>query len=177
MKKRLLGILLIILIILLGVMIYKVNKNIPKDYYEQSYSNKDKVKTEKCEISVNSYDIRVVDSDNIEIDVDYCIKNKGSNLLDITSVCLSNLLCIDMIKSDYSKIKNYEEYFSNVNSGDTVNVKMIYYFYNVSIENIKDNFEIRNYLSKDLYVNEVKDYYSKEKLYTKYIQLGRWKDK
>lgn len=178
MKKSIFLILGLIVVALMGIRYYVVNKDVPREYYEEKYTINQWIEMEECQLRVNSYDVNIVDSMVDDITVNVSIKNTGDNIL-----CLNGSKsngpylegCNLSIGSEpacgcFSGAKKED---TEVQVGETVNAK-IRCSMGLRLDEIKDSAEIKLYLPEKRYANETESYFNKNKLYAKCVQLGEW---
>ncbi len=171
MRRAIFLTLSLIVVTLIGIRYYVVNKGIPKEYYGEKYSMNEYVKLEGCELKVNSYDVNMKGDTHTDIILNVSIKNTSDNTIDLKRSPLNeNTLSIDSIPSDMCIINNIEE-DSEIKAGETVNVEILAAFNGLYLEKINDFKEIKFYIAKKCYVNEIESYFNNGKFYAKYIEL------
>lgn len=178
MKKSIFLIFSLIVVALIGIRYYVVNKDVPREYYEEKYTINEWIGMEECELRVNSYDVNIVDSIVDDITVNVSIKNTGDNTLYLDG-SKSNIPYLAGFNLSINSepccgcFPEGKKEDAEVEVGQTVDVK-IRCSIGLMLEEIKDSAEIKFYLPAKCYANETESYFNNNKLYAKYVQLGEW---
>ncbi|MBU5317015.1 hypothetical protein KQI30_12175 [Clostridium bornimense] len=169
MKKIIICILSLLIIAIMGFQYYRVNKEIPKEYYEEKYSKDRWIKTEHEEINVEGCTVDIEKETGIvKVEVALKIKGNDSNKVLRSNLCDESILSIGMVKNDYAEITNLRE------RDGYKEIKIQYHFNGMDLDYVKSSDEIRLYLAKSMYEDEVVSNFKNKKLYAKYISLGVW---
>lgn len=170
MKKIIICILSLLIIAVMGFQYYRVNKEIPKEYYEEKYSKDHWIKTEHEEINVEGCTVDIEKETGIvKVEVALKIKGNDSDKVLRSYLCEQSVLGIGMVQNDYCEITDLKEY------DGYKEIKLQYHFNGLDLDYVKSSDEIRLYLAKEMYKNEVVSYFKDKKLYAKYILLGAWR--
>lgn len=175
--KKIIVVLSVITVCLLGLVyrVYSLNKDVPRAYYEEQVGYGENINLEQCQLKINSYSLNINENeDSIAIKVNMSIENKSEEALDIKSLLEYNTLSIGMTGNDYCELNNYTEEYSALEKDKLIDLDMTYYFYGIALDKIKNLDEIKLFISKQLYENEIKKEFENKKLYIKYVLLGRW---
>ncbi|GEM_PF-2178790 len=173
MKKSILLILGLIIVALLGIRYYIVNKDVAREYYEEKYNMNDWIQLGDYVLQVNSYDVNIKDNEEADVILKASIKNTGDNTIDLENSSLNDsILSIGTIPSAMCYLKGKKE-DAQVEVGEIVNVE-IFGSFGLDLDEMKQGEEIKLYISGKCYANEIEDYFNNKVLYSKYVQLGEW---
>lgn len=172
--KKYVFLILICICVTAGIMYYRVNNSVAKEYYCEEYNLNEYIKNDSSEFKVNSYNVSLEEGLTINITLNCNIKNISNISMDLSQLECQDILSIGGRTNDYFEIINYKDQYSDIPAGEEVNFEIVYSFYLNDLSEIEDNSEIRLDLGRLMYSEEVEDYFNKGKLYSKFIVLGRW---
>lgn len=179
MKKKI-GLLSVIFIIaLIGLQYYKVNKDIPQDYYTDEFVINEKINLESCNLTIHEVSYRIKENKekenthNVEVVLEILIDNindKKFNFIDLMDGCK---LGIGILPSNFN---DNEGKIEKVKDKNQMRFTMVCNLYSIELNKISKTENIKFYIAPVLYKDEVKKYYDQGKLYCKCVKLGVFKD-
>lgn len=184
MKKKYICIICIIVILAMGYKYYKVNANVANKYYLNKYNLNEVIKLKDASLKIqgmecklgaeDSYNERTVD---ITCNVEFTNLNKEKIQDVLNELCYKSSLGIGMAPCQFNDVnKGSDEIKEEISRKGKSGIKIKYSFYGIDLNKLKNKDEIRFYISRTLYEEEIRTYYKDNKLYSKYVTLGLVED-